>query len=74
MMPIPVAITQAAGIDVRGMLRGVYWPLGLFPTGSFTAQNYYVLDDVIIGGSLKKVMLLKAGVSQIAIDVGGNWD
>jgi hypothetical protein len=69
----PIFLTESTtGRHLRGRVRGMYFPLGLLPTGGFV-NGIQILDDVVIGGTVRKVAVCRAGIAnrnQVAFDLG----
>lgn len=60
---------------LRARFRGVYAPLGQIPSGSFV-NNVAVLDDVVIGGDVRKIAVTRIGQGlalHLAFDIGPSW-
>lgn len=59
---------------LRGEFRGMYWPLCTLDAGQFSS-NVAVLDDLVIMGAVRRVVMCRfgpAGNAQIAFDLG-DW-
>ena len=72
--PILLAECAVGAACVRGALRGMYQPMGLLPAGGFNAQGIQVMDDTLINGQVRRVLVSRSGVSaartQLAFDLG----